>query len=225
MRHRWISWVLLLVCIPLVILLGAVLLEDRQYGVISLCVALLAMLPFYLVFERRKTGSRKLTVIAVMTALSVAGRFVFAAVPACKPVTAMVVLTAVYFGSEAGFLTGALTALISNFYFGQGPWTPFQMFAWGMLGLLAGLLHAPLAKSRWLLALYGLFAGALYSMVMDVWSVVWYSPAFSMQLYGAALVTALPHTLLYAASNAVFLWLLAKPLGRKMERVQKKFGI
>ena len=79
-----------------------------------------------------------------MVALSVTGRFI----PFFKPVTALTVLTAVYLGGEAGFLCGALSAVISNFWFGQGPWTPFQMLAWGMIGLFAGLLASPLKRSR-----------------------------------------------------------------------------
>ena len=106
-----------------------------HFALSSMLVALMALVLFSCGFERRKTGARRLILVAVMTALSVAGRFVFSAIPAFKPITAMVVITAIHIGPEAGFLTGALSALISNFYFGQGPWTPFQMLIWGLIGL------------------------------------------------------------------------------------------
>ena len=196
-----------------------------HFALSSMLVALMALVLFSCGFERRKTGARRLILVAVMTALSVAGRFVFSAIPAFKLITAMVVITAIHIGPEAGFLTGALSALISNFYFGQGPWTPFQMLSWGLLGLFAGLLSRPLKRSRLLLSLYGVFAGAAYSLVMDVWTVVWYNGALDPALYAAALAAALPYTAVYAVSNVIFLNLLGRPFGEKLDRVKIKYGV
>ena len=133
-------------------------------------------------------------------------------------------ITAMYIGGEAGFLTGALSAVISNFYFGQGPWTPFQMLSWGLIGLLAGLLATPLKKSRVLLSLYGIFAGVAYSFLMDIWTVLWYNGSFNPALYAAALATAIPYTVMYAASNVIFLNMLAKAFGEKLYRIKIKYG-
>ena len=196
-----------------------------HFALASLLVTLMALVLFSCGFERRKTGSRRLILVAVMTALSVAGRFVFSALPFFKPITAMVVITAIYVGPEAGFLTGALSAVISNFYFGQGPWTPFQMLSWGLLGFFAGLLAMPLKRSRILLTLYGLLAGAAYSLVMDVWTVMWYNGSFNAELYTAALIAALPITATYAISNVIFLNILAHPFGEKLDRVKIKYGV
>ena len=101
----------------------------------------LSLLPFYLMFDRRKAQARDLVPIALMAAMCVVGRTAFSIVPLpnFKPVTAIVMITGIAFGPEAGYLTGALAALLSNFLFGQGPWTPWQMFCWGLLGFLAGL--------------------------------------------------------------------------------------
>ena len=213
--------VLPLAAIPLLVALGAAVFPERLHMLISLGVAALSLLTFMAGFERRKTGSRRLVLTAVMIALCIAGRFI----PFFKPVAALTVLTAVYMGPEAGFLTGSLSAALSNFWFGQGPWTPFQMLAWGLTGLAAGYLAGPLKRRRWLLLLFGTLSGVFYSLVMDVWSVVWYAGAFDWGLYAAAFVTALPHTLLYAASNLLFLWLLARPIGEKLERVRVKYGM
>ena len=211
------------VAIPAVVLcfaLGAA----GNYALASFLVTLLALVLFSCGFERRKTGTRRMILVAVMTALSVAGRFVFMMIPGFKPITAMVVITAIYLGGEAGFLTGALSALISNFYFGQGPWTPFQMLSWGLLGLIAGFMARPLKRSRILLSLYGILAGVAYSFIMDVWTVLWYNGSFSASLYAAALGTAIPYTIAYAVSNVIFLNLLARPFGEKLERVRIKYG-
>ena len=212
------------VLIPLAVILFSMGPGRKHYALCTLLITLMSILLFSCGFERRKTGTRRMILVAVMTSLSVLGRFIFGAIPAFKPINAMVVVTAVYLGPEAGFLTGALTALISNFYFGQGPWTPFQMLSWGLTGLLAGLLTRPIRKSRIIMSLYGIFAGAVYSLVMDVWSVLWYNNGFSWQLYLASMLTALPYTIIYAVSNVVFLNLLARPFGEKLDRIRIKYG-
>lgn len=211
--------------IPAVVLCGAVLFRDKQYAWISLCVAVLACVPFLLSFEKGSSDTRELILIAVMTALSVVGRLLFAPIPGFKPVTAVVVITAMYFGSEAGFVTGALSAVISNFYFGQGPWTPFQMFVWGFIGLLAGLLAGPLKKHRLVLLLYGVFSGVVFSLLMDVWTVLWADGAFNPSRYLAAIITAAPFTIEYAVSNVVFLLILSGPIGKILERIRTKYGM
>ena len=222
--RRILGIVLPFVAIPAVVLCFALLSSGDNYALASLLVTLLALVLFSCGFERRKTGTRRMILVAVMTALSVVGRFVFMAIPGFKPITALAVIMAMYLGGEAGFLTGALSALISNFYFGQGPWTPFQMLSWGLLGLLAGFLARPLKRSRVLLSVYGIFAGVAYSFIMDVWTVLWYNGGFNPALYVAALGTALPYTVAYAVSNVIFLNLLARPFGEKLERVRVKYG-
>ena len=220
-RLRSFLRILTLLLIPSVAVLGYFLLRGTGYVVTSVTVASLSVVLFLCGFDRRKTGSRRLVLVSVMIALSVLGRFF----PLLKPVTAVAVITGVYLGMEAGFLTGAFSALISNFYYGQGPWTPFQMFAWGILAFLAGALARPLQKSRALLCLYGALSGILYSLIMDIWSAVLASGGFSLSIYLAKVVTALPHTVLYAVSNVIFLFLMAKPFGEKLTRIKRKYGV
>ena len=107
--------------IPALIAAGVFLLHERRYALIALLMVLCALILFATGFERKRTGRRRMVLVSVLTALSVAGRFI----PLLKPVAAMTILSGVYLGGEAGFLVGALSAVISNFYFGQGPWTPF----------------------------------------------------------------------------------------------------
>ena len=172
-------------------------------------------------FEHKKTGSRRLIITSIFVALSVIGRFI----PFFKPTTALTIIAGVYLGGEAGFLTGAFSALISNFYFGQGPWTPFQMLAWGMIGFFAGVFSKFFIKSRFALIIYGVIAGCVFSVIMDVWTVLWYSGTFSKELFLAAVVAALPHTALYSVSNVIFLFLIARPMGEKLTRIKTKYGV
>ena len=213
------------VAFPLLAIGGAFIFKDKFYSWITLAAVLLACLPFFIRFEKKETDAKTLILIAVMIALSVVGRFIFSPLPGFKPVTAMTVLTAMYFGSDAGFMTGALTAVISNFYFGQGPWTPFQMFSWGIIGLLAGIFAEKLKKSKVFLSVFGALAGILYSLLMDIWTVLWTDGYFNFARYLAALVSSLQFTVIYAVSNVIFLLLLSKPTGKILQRVKTKYGI
>lgn len=225
MKKRIISFIILCVLVPAAVVAGALLFDERRYAWVILCVTLLSCLPMFISFERNSADAKRLVMIAVMTALSVAGRFLFAALPGFKPVTAMVVITAMYFGSEAGFMIGALSAVISNFYFGQGPWTPFQMFSWGIIGLLAGLFARRLRQSRIWLSAFGVLAGVLYSLLMDIWTVFWADGYFNLTRYIAAVGSAAWFTAVYAVSNVIFLMLFAKPIGKILDRISVKYGI
>jgi energy-coupling factor transport system substrate-specific component len=207
--------------IPAIIIMGVYVFKENSYMFISVGVIILSLILFISGFEKKKTGTRRLIIVAVMTALSVVGRFI----PVFKPVTALTVITAVYIGGEAGFLVGTMSALISNFWFGQGPWTPFQMFAWGMIGLVGGLLSKYLKKSKAALITYGVAAGIVYSFIMDFWAIIWNNEIISIEAYLASLLTAIPYTVIYAISNMLFFALLAKPFGEKLERVKLKYGV
>ena len=209
------------IVIPLIVIFGAFLVNGKNSLLVSFLVAMAAVVLFIAGFEKRKTGTRRMVIVSVMTALCIVGRFI----PFFKPVTALTVLTSVYFGGEAGFLVGAMSAVLSNFYFGQGPWTPFQMLAWGIIGYVAGLLGKYLEKNRILLLIYGVLSGIVFSFIMDVWAVMWYNNEFSITLYIAALGTALPYTILYAVSNFIFLFFMAKPFGDKFLRIKTKYGV
>lgn len=207
--------------IPALVLVGVLWESPSAYLPISIAIALLSLLLFVAGFEQKKIGTRRSVLVSVMIALCIVGRLI----PLFKPVTALVVLCAIYLGPQAGFYTGALSALLSNFIFGQGPWTPFQMLAWGLIGLFAGLLAGLLRKSRLALLGYGLLSAIAFSAVMDVWSVLWMSGGVTPDAYLAAIVAALPHTALYAVSNLAFLWICAKPIGDKLGRIKIKYGI
>lgn len=201
--------------------MGTLVFDEKKHLFVSLFIAILAIILFVIGFEKKEIGTRRTVIVSIMTALSVVGRFI----PFFKPVTALTVITAIYLGGEAGFAVGAFSALISNFYFRQGPWTPFQMLAWGLIGLAAGALAKPLKKSKMFLLMFGVISGIAFSLIMDVWTVLWYNDGFDTALYLSAIVTALPHTILYSISNFLFLFYLSKPFGDKLQRIKIKYGV
>ena len=215
-----LRYLLPFVLIPTVIALGLLFLEQRYHLIVTLLVLVLSLLLFLCGFERRVVGVRRQVIVAVMVALSVAGRFI----PFFKPITAMTTITGMYLGGEAAFLVGALSAFVSNFFYGQGPWTPFQMLAWGLIGLFSGMLAPLLKRSRASLLLFAVLSGVAYSALMDIWTAI-SGEGFSLPIYFGALVSALPHTVIYCVSNVIFLLLCAKPFGKKMERIKKKYGV
>lgn len=207
--------------IPVLAVCGAAVFDRKRHIIISMAIAAFALLLFASGYEKRSTGTRRMVIAAVMTALCFAGRFI----PILKPVTALTIITALYLGGEAGFLVGALTALLTNFYFGQGPWTAFQMLAWGLIGLTAGLLSQPLLKSRCFLLVYGAVTGLAYSLIMDIWTVLSYAEHFDPVLYLGAMTAAIPATVSYMLSNVLFLALFSKPFGQKLGRIKQKYAI
>ncbi len=218
--------VIILVIMPLVIITGVKLFNDRSYSIISIILAFLACAPFLISFERKRPKAREIIIISVMSAISTAGRFIFAIIPGFKPVTAITVITGISMGPEAGFLTGAMTAIVSNIYFGQGPWTPFQMLIWGLIGYIAGLLgKLNIMQNKIVLSIYGILSGIAFSLVMDMWVVMSIDNSFNLKRYMVTVATSLPFMIAYAVSNVIFLLLLARPIGKKLERIKLKYGI
>jgi hypothetical protein len=116
------------------------MLANFNYYLFSIAIILVALAVMVARFEGHRPKAREIVTLAVMCALCVAGRAAFFMLPSFKPVAAIVIIAGVALGAESGFLVGALAAFVSNFVFGQGPWTPFQMFGFGLVGLFAGLL-------------------------------------------------------------------------------------
>lgn len=222
------SMFLILILIPVTIWIGITLFDDRKYFVISMAIAVYCMLPFFLIFEGRKPQARELLTIAVLVAIAVAGRAAFFMVPSFKPVVAVTIISAVCFGAESGFLVGALSMLSSNMLFGQGPWTPWQMFAAGIIGFLAGILF----QKGWLkarkisLCIYGFLATVfIYGGIMNPASLVMTSYAITKRNLLAIYMSGLPVDLVHASATVIFLWIASKPMIEKLERIKVKYGM
>jgi uncharacterized membrane protein len=203
-------------------------LGDRKYYFISLLILFETMLPFALVFESRKPQARELVIIAVLCALAVAGRTAFFMLPQFKPVVALVIIAGIAFGGETGFLVGAVTGFVSNMFFGQGPWTPWQMFAFGIIGFLAGLLFRKglLRRSRVALCVFGGIAAlTIYGGIMDTAQVLMYQSQPNRAMFFAAYLQGLPFNLVHAASTVVFLLVIAGAMLEKLDRIKVKYGL
>lgn len=229
-KRTVLAFVLILTAIPAVILFGIFFLNDRSYYFISLCLIILSMLPFFLVFENRRPQAREVVVIAVMAALAVAGRAAFFMLPQFKPVAAIVIIAGVGLGAEAGFLTGALAGFVSNFFFGQGPWTPWQMFAFGIVGFLGGLIFRR-KRGRWKhfrlwLCIYGgLSVLVIYGFLLDTASVFMGMGSINKAAFLAMYASGLPMNVIHGAATVFFLAVLGEPMLCKLERIRKKYGI
>ena len=197
---------------------------------------LVSALPFYLVFDRKRgpdghrAQARELVPIALMAALCVVGRTAFALIPLpnFKPVSAIIIITAAAFGPEAGYLTGALAGFVSNFLFGQGPWTPWQMFSYGMIGYLAGILFQKgILKARKVdLCIYGFLSVFLiFGGIMNPASILMAYGYITKKSLIAFYISGAPVDLVQATSTVIFLWILSRPLLEKLERVKRKYGL
>ena len=189
-------------------------------------LAAVSCIPYYYKYEKKKPQTREHVVLAVMTALTVISRMIFAPVPGFKPVAAMVTICGMPFARESGFLCGSLSAFVSNFFFGQGPWTPFQMIAWGSIGWFSGMLNrtGQMEKRRIRTAVFGILAGIWYSLVMNLWVVIGAGEGLEWIRYGAVFITSLPVTAEYCVSNILFLWILVPGFMKRLNRVKYKYG-
>lgn len=229
-KSLWLTLVILLVLLPATLYLGTQL-TGRGYYLTSTLMVLEMMLPFFLRFEHRKPQARELVILAVMCALATASRVVFP-IPNFKPVTGVVMITAIAFGAEAGFMTGAVTAFASNFFFTQGPWTPWQMMAYGVGGFLAGLLFYrkdTLRRSRKqtvLLTGFG-FVGVLLVVgpLLDCSTLFTTGATLTWKFALAVFSGGLIHNFQHALATAATLLLLSSPLLDKLNRLKVKYGL
>lgn len=224
MKNRIIQISVLIISGVLAVL-NILLFGGKHYSAATLLAAFLACLPFYCSFERQNYGkSKEIMMISIMKALSVCGRIVFGFIPFFKPVTAITIISGMYLGYSAGFVTGSFSALISNIYFGHGPWTIFQMLSWGLIGCLAGVMGKKLENKIYII-IFSIFSGTIFSVIMDLWTVLNIDSTFSLSRYMAVFMSGVPVTVTYSVSNIIFLLLMQKPFGRKLERAKLKYGI
>ena len=227
-KRTVLAAMLILLMIPLTLYLGVRFFAGRKYYLISLLILCECMLPFFLIFEGRKPQARELVLIAVLVALNVAGRAVFFMLPEFKPVVAMTILAGVAFGGETGFLVGAMTMLVSNMLFSQGPWTPWQMFAMGMIGFLAGVLYRKgvLRRSKLSLCIFGVLASTvIYGGIMNPASALMWTQEINLPILVSYYVSGIPVDLVRAAATFFFLWLGSGGMLEKLDRIKTKYGL
>ena len=226
-RTLW-AMVMILMIMPLTIFVGVYYFGDRKYYFISMLLVLETLLPFAMIFEDRKPQARELIIIAVLCAIGVAGRGAFFMIPQFKPVVALVIIAGVAFGGETGFLVGALTAFVSNMFFGQGPWTPWQMFAFGIIGFLAGVLFRKgwLCRSRLSLSVFGgVTTFLIYGGIMDTSAVLMVQANPSASMLVSAYLMGIPFNIIHSVATIFFLYVISQPMLEKLDRIKIKYGI
>ncbi|MCD9022656.1 ECF transporter S component [Cohnella sp. NL03-T5] len=195
---------------------------------IGIVLVLLSIIPFLLRFERRERKARELMLIAVMAAVATVSRIPFATLlPGFTPVTFVVIVSGIVFGAEAGWMVGAAAALVSNFFLGQGPWTPWQMFAWGMAGYTAGLFahRSAWRRRRFPLALFGVAWGFLFGWIMNVQLALdQWMQTHSWAAVVGKYVLGLPFEIIHATANVFFILVFSPSWIALLERYRRKYG-
>ncbi len=224
---------------PVAVLAACALLQIEQSGLLTLLVGCAAVAVFLCGFEAGRPALRQIMPTATLGALAAAGRILFAPIPDFKPVSAICIIAGAVFGKHSGFMVGALAALCSNFLFGQGPWTPWQMYAWGLVGYLAGVLaqtgafeldenpakpHA-LTLGRVVLLCYGFLSGLFYGFILNSWYIVAFLVPVTWQGALAAYLAGLPLDLIHSVATVIFLSVLYLPWKKKLDRIKQKFAL
>ncbi len=229
-KRTFMAMFIILIAIPFTIYWAVFHGDQREnYYITSLIIVVQTMIPFFMVFEDRDPQARELVIIAVLSAIAVAGRGAFFMLPQFKPVAAIVIITGVCFGGEAGFLVGAVSGFVSNFFFSQGPWTPWQMFGFGIIGFIAGILFKKgmLKKTKLPLCIYGWISTFfIYGFLLDTASILMFSEK-NITKEGAISVymSGIPMNIIHAISTVFFLFVLSKSMIEKLDRIKIKYGL
>lgn len=222
-KRTRISVLIVLALVPATLIAGWMIFGGRQYYAVALLLVLECSVPFVMVFEGRKPEPRELVLIAVASAIAIAGRAVFFAMPGFTPVMGLVILAGAAFGGESGFIVGAVTMLLSNFIFGQGPWTPWQMFSMGLIGFLGGIIPK---RNRLSMSVFGAVSAVLiYGGIMNPASALMWDRTGSIQSLIVYYVAGLPIDLVHAAATFITLWFFTEPFLEKTDRIKEKYGI
>lgn len=215
-----------LILIPLTLFLG-LRLPGRTYYLTSTLIVLELLLPFLLAFEGRRPQARELVVLAVLSALAVAAR-VAIPIPHFKAIFAVIMLSGIAFGPEAGFLVGAVSALASNFFYGQGPYTPWQMMAYGAGGMLAGFAFGRrrLPRKPLVMGIFGFF-GVLFFVgpLLDTCTVFLTVPSIRPETAVPIYISGFPVNLSQGVCTFLTMLLFGLPLLEKLDRIKQKYGM
>lgn len=202
----------------------------RSYYVVAIFIIIISIAVFLWSFEKRKPKTREVVLLAVMAALAVVGRVAFFMTPQFKPCAAIIIITGIMFGKQSGFLCGVLTAFVSDFFFGQGPWTPWQMIAFGMIGLLSAVIFSgkriKKAHNKILISVYGfLVTFLLYGIIMDTATVFMYTDTPKLSTFIATYASGIFFNFVHGLSTFVFLFLISDVTLKKLERLKNKYNI
>ncbi len=227
-KRTLLTILVVLIAVPVTMFVGMTYLEDNMHYLVSLLIIAETILPFCISFESKKPQARELVVISVLCAIAVVSRTAFYYLPQFKPVIAVVIIAGVCLGAESGFLVGVVSGFVSNFFFGQGPWTPWQMFAFGAIGFVSGVLaRKGLIKRRRLsLCIFGaLSTFVIFGGITNYGSLLLWQPNPTKEMIISTYIMGAPFDGVHALSTAFFLWFAGEPVIEKIERVKNKYGL
>ncbi len=199
--------------------------KNTNFYIVALGILILSMLPLFVSFEKSRPSARQLALISSLIAIAVISRAVFYLVPQVKPIGAVVIVSGVCLGAKNGYIIGAFSAFISNFIFGQGMWTPFQMVAMGLIGMLSGLIFNKRAQRIPLSIVGFLLVFVVYGLVVDLNTVLMFTSDFSLGSVLAVYLAGVPFNLVFAASTAVFLLIFGEGFIKKINRITTKYAL
>lgn len=199
--------------------------EKVNWGLLTAAVMILALYVFFLAYDYKRPDAREVTLTATLAALAIAGRVAFTFVPSLQPATFVIMMAGRVLGVSTGFMVGALTALGSNIFLGQGPWTPWQMFAWGMAGAAAGLFARYPRFHRLRFALFTCLWGFVFGWIMNVWHWVGFITPLNAATFAATYVFSLPFDALHAGGNFLFTILAGEPFYRILYRYRQRLDV
>ncbi|HET7590201.1 MAG TPA: prenyltransferase/squalene oxidase repeat-containing protein [Solirubrobacterales bacterium] len=195
-----------------------------SWEAVSFLILALGLLAGFAWYERSRPPSQVVALVAALAALAIAGRIAFAAFPNVKPTTDIVVFAGYALGGAPGFAVGALSALVSNFWFGQGPWTPWQMAGWGLCGVLgAALALGARNAGRFSLAAVCGFAGILYGALLNFSLMATYGGDLSWRHFWLLEGRALPFEVAHVGGNVVLALVAGPAMVRMLSRFRERF--
>lgn len=222
----WSKWLNIAVVCAMIALIVAVLVFRSHYLLFSLGIILLSMVPFLARFEVRQITAEEMVIISMLAAIAAVSRVPFGGIPSVQPTSFVIIIAGLAFGAESGFIVGCAAALVSNIFLGQGPWTPWQMFSWGMMGWSAGWL----GRQRWMQIragwiVFGGIWGILFGWIMNLWGIFGFFSELTWPLVIASYAASFPHDLAHALSNIFFLAVFGRAWLNILHRVKRKYGL
>lgn len=201
-----------------------VIFASKNYLLFSFGFLIVTLGIYFWRFEKAHHNSREVVFIAIICALAVVGRIIFAALPAVKPELFILIMGAIVSGPETGFLMGTIIALTSNMYFGQGVWTPWQMFGLGVIGLVSGLMMNKNVPT-WLLVVWGFASGFLLGWIMDIYYIIGFVNPITVKSIVASVVASFYFDFVHALFTGVLLLVVGKRWIKLFNNYKKKYDL
>lgn len=201
-----------------------VILSSKNYLLFSFGFLVITLGIYFWRFEKQQHNSREVVFIAIVCALAVVGRIIFAALPAVKPELFILIMGAIVSGPETGFLMGTIIALTSNMYFGQGVWTPWQMFALGVIGLVSGLIFKR-DTPTWILVVWGFVSAFIMGWIMDIYYILGFVDPISVKSVFTVLAASFYFDVVHAIFTAVLLLLVGKRWIKIFNNYKQKYDL